>query len=60
MDRFLFWHFADEDISGLTEVFIHDKDMDWLYKSDGNIFSSKDKHSLEESINFKFLGLFAC
>lgn len=46
MDWCLFWHFADEDNAGLTDVCIHDKDMDWLYKSDGNICSNKDKHSL--------------
>lgn len=25
---------ADEDNAGLTDVFIHDRDMDWLYESD--------------------------
>lgn len=38
--------FADEDNAGLTDVFIHDRDMDWLYESDGNIFL-KEKIKLD-------------
>lgn len=29
--------FADEDKAGLTDDFIHDTNMDWLYECDGNI-----------------------
>lgn len=38
--------FADEDNAGLTDVFIHDRDMDWLYESNGNI-SLKEKIKLD-------------
>lgn len=40
--RLILFTFADEDNAGLTDVFIHDRDMDWLYESDGNI-SLKEK-----------------
>lgn len=35
--------FADEDNAGLTDVFIHDRDMDWLYDCDGNICKRENK-----------------
>lgn len=39
-------NFANEDKAALTDVFIHDRDMDWLYESDGNI-SLKEKIKLD-------------
>lgn len=32
-----FFIFVDEDNVGLIDVFIYDRDMDWLYECDGNI-----------------------
>lgn len=35
--RLICFNFVDEDNVGLMDVFIYDRDMDWLYECDGNI-----------------------
>lgn len=33
---------VDEDKTGLTDVQIHDRDMDWLNQSDGKVFTHRN------------------
>lgn len=49
--------FADEDNAGLTDVFIHDRDMDWLYECDGNICKREKKPKLMRDHSSKVLKL---
>lgn len=45
--------FVDEDNVGLIDVFIYDRDMDWLYECDGNICKREKKFKLMRDYFFK-------
>lgn len=46
-------NFANEDKAALTDVFIHDRDIDCLYETDGN-FCKNEKKNIRENYFLSF------